>query len=415
MPAPHSHALTAGVARADMPFMPKWWTLAWPGICATIAGVGFARFSYTAIIPFLVSTGQVTAPQADYLGAANLAGYFVGALIAHRLALKAGNSLGIRGAFLFTVLGLALSAFPGGFWWLLPWRFLTGITGGVLMVLSPSFLLLQVPKAVRGRAGGVIYAGVGLGAGLGSLIVAPLASISPILAWLGLTAGAAVVSAASWSRWRGGFAPAKAAQESVHMPLSAILTLPVLLGCAAFAMDGAGFIPHSVFWVDFVARELQLGTRIGSVTWLLFALGAVFGPSLSGALGDRIGLARAYVVVFVVKAIAVALPWQISAVPVLGLSALIVGALTPAMPALFSARITELVPPREQSRAWGWATLSFAVAQAGGAYGLSFAYEQLRTYRPLYLVGALIEAAGAVFAMLALLSFAQPRAHLRQE
>ncbi len=382
--------------------MPSWWTLAWPGICATITGVGFARFSYTAIIPFLVSTGQVTAPQADYLGASNLAGYFVGALVAHRVALRTGSTIGIRGGFAITVLGLGLSAFPGGFWWLMPWRFLTGVTGGVLMVLAPSFLLTQVPPAVRGRTGGVIYAGVGLGAGLGGLIVAPLAALSPILAWLGLTVGAILASAVSWPRWRGGFAPT-AARATAHLGVSrAVVTLPLLFGCLAFATDGAGFIPHSVFWVDFVARELGLGTSVGSLTWLLFGLGAVFGPSLAGALGDRIGLGRAYIVVFAVKAIAVALPWQVSAVPVLALSALIVGALTPAIPALFSARITELVPAREQSRAWGWATLSFAVAQAGGAYGLSFAYEQIGLYRPLYLVGALIEATGAVCAVLAL-------------
>jgi len=360
--------------------------------------VGFARFSYTAIIPFLVGTGEVTAPEADYLGASGLAGYFVGALIAHRVALRTGDGVAIRAGLVLTATALGHSAIPGGFWWLLPWRLLAGVTGGVLMVLVPSYLLIQVPPAVRGRAGGIIYSGVGLGAGLGSLIVAPLAAVSPALAWLGLTAGAVLATTLSWTRWRGASAPhaARAHQEPTR------LTAPLLLGCLAFAADGAGFIPHSVFWVDFVARELGLGTSVGSVTWLLFGLGAVFGPSLAGALGDRIGLGRAYVVVFAIKTVAIALPWRISAPPVLGLSALIVGALTPAIPALLSARMTEIVPARDQSRIWGWATLSFAFAQAGGGYGLSFAYEQIGVYRPLYLVGALIEATGAICAVLAL-------------
>ena len=387
--------------------MPSWWTLAWPGLCASIAGVGFARFSYTAIIPFLIGTGQVTPPEAAYLGAAGLAGYFVGALIAHRLALRTGSALGIRAGLVLTAAGLGLSAVPGGFWWLLPWRGLVGMTGGILMVLAPSFLLTQAPPAVRGRTGGIIYAGVGLGTGLGSLIVPPLASVSPALAWLGLSFGAVLATALSWRRWHGGLALG-APGTTLEAPTA--LTLPLVLGCLAFAADGAGFIPHSVFWVDFVARELGLGTKLGSLTWLLFGLGAVFGPSLAGTLGDRIGLGRAYVVVFVVKAIAVVLPWQSSAVPVLALSSLIVGALTPAIPALFSARVAELVPPRDQSRIWGWATLSFAVAQAGGAYGLSFAYEQIGVYRPLYLVGALIEATGALSAMLAL--FVRPSTHV---
>jgi len=374
--------------------------------------VGFARFSYTAIIPFLISTGQVTPPQAAYLGAAGLVGYFVGALIAHRLALRIGTTLSIRMGLVLTTLGLGLSAAPGGFWWLLPWRGLVGVTGGILMVLAPSFLLTQAPPAVRGRTGGIIYAGVGLGAGLGSVIVAPLGSLSPTLAWLGLSLGSALAAAISWHRWHGGLALGAPGAE-LEAPTS--LTLPLLLGGLAFAADGAGFIPHSVFWVDFVARELGLGTEVGSFTWLLFGLGALFGPSLAGTLGDRIGLGRAYVAAFVVKAIAIVLPWQISAVPVLALSSLIVGALTPALPALLSARVAELVPPRDQSRIWGWATLSFAVTQAGGAYGLSFAYAQIGFYRPLFLVGALIEAAGAVCALLALLTVAQPRARLWQE
>jgi MFS family permease len=361
--------------------------------------VGFARFSYTAIIPFLIGTGQVTPPQAAYLGAAGLVGYLIGALIAHRLALPIGTTLAIRASLVITAAGLGLSAALGGFWWLLPWRGLVGVTGGILMVLAPSFLLTQAKPAVRGRTGGMIYAGVGLGTGLGSLIVAPLASLSPALAWLGLSLGSVLAAAVSWSRWHGGLA---LGAPGVSLAAPTALTLPLILGCLAFAADGAGFIPHSVFWVDFVARELGLGTKVGSLTWLLFGLGAVVGPSLAGTLGDRIGLGRVYVAVFAAKAIAVALPWQFSAVPVLALSALVVGALTPAIPALFSARVAELVPPRDQSRIWGWATLCFAVAQAGGAYGLSFAYEQIGVYRPLYLVGALIEATGAVSAMLAL-------------
>src|SRR4029077_3106909 len=136
--------------------MPSWWSLAWPGICATITGVGFARFSYTAIIPFLVGTGEVTAPEADYLGASGLVGYFLGALVAHRVALRTGDTLAIRAGLVLTAVALGLSALPGAFWWLLPWRLLAGVTGGVLMVLVPSFLLIQVPPAARGRAGGVI-------------------------------------------------------------------------------------------------------------------------------------------------------------------------------------------------------------------------------------------------------------------
>jgi len=380
---------------------PRWWSLAWPGLCATLTGVGFARFSYTALIPFLVGAGEVSATQADYLGAANLAGYFLGAWIASALAQRLGSALCIRGGFVLTALGLGLCVIPGGFWWIAPWRLLTGITGGVLMVLGPSFLLTQAPPAVRGRIGGVIYAGVGLGAGFGSLLVAPLASIGPAWAWAGLALGSALSAAITWTRWHDGFAgAAPGAIRHAKTPI----TLPLLLGGLAFAADGAGFIPHSIFWADFVTRELGRGAAIGNATWLLFGFGAVFGPSLAGALGDRIGLSRALLVVFAIKSIAVAMPFVFTGLPLLAVSVLVVGALTPAIPAVFAGVVAEQVPARDQARLWGLATLGFGVAQAAGGWAFSYAYSLTDRYQPLYLAGGAIEALGAICALVAILT-----------
>ncbi|MGE5202820.1 MAG: YbfB/YjiJ family MFS transporter [Acidobacteriota bacterium] len=379
---------------------PRWWTLAWPGLCATLTGVGFARFSYTALIPFLVNSGAVSAAQADYLGAANLAGYFLGAWVASALAARFGTAPCIRASFILTTLGLALCVLPGGFWWIAPWRLLTGITGAVLMVLGPSFLLVQASPAERGRAGGVIYAGVGLGAGFGSLLVAPLASIGPAWAWAGLALAAAIATGITWAKWDN---PAGLRPRPAKAGAGTRITLPLFLGGLAFTMDGAGFVPHSIFWADFVTRELGQGAAIGNATWLLFGLGAVFGPSLAGALGDRIGLSRALLAVFVVKAVAVALPYGITTLPALSLSVLVVGALTPAIPAVFAGVIAGQVPASDQARLWGFATLGFGLAQAGGGWAFSFSYSAIGRYQPLYLAGGLIEAIGAACALAAML------------
>ena len=389
--------------------LPRWWSLAWPGLCATLTGVGFARFSYTALIPFLVQSGVVSSTQADYLGATNLAGYFMGAWMASLLARRLGAALSIRGSFLLTALGLGLCVIPGGFWWIAPWRLLTGITGGVLMVLGPSFLLTQAPPAVRGRTGGAIYAGVGLGAGLGSLAVAPLAAITPAWAWGGLALGSLLAAAVTWGRWHDGVA--RAAPGAVHH-VRAPITVPLLFTGLAFAVDGAGFIPHAIFWADFVTHELGRGAAIGNATWLLFGFGAIFGPSLAGALGDRIGLSRALLVAFMVKSIAVAMPVAFTSVPLLAISVLVVGALTPAMPALCAGVVAEQVPPRDQARLWGLATLGFGVAQAGGGWAFSYAYSLIGRYQPLYLAAAVIEALGAACAFAAIVATKRKKAAL---
>lgn len=176
----------------------------------------------------------------------------------------------------------------------------------------------------------------------------------------------------------------------------------------AFGMDGIGFVPHNLFWVDYIARSLGLGTGLGAAQWLLLGLGAAFGPALAGRIGDGIGLGRALILAFAVKSLVVGLPGLVTTLPLLALSSLLVGALTPGIAALCAAQMIVLAPAGLQTRAWGFATLVFGLFQALGAYAMAVAYDLLHDYAPLYLAGAGFEALGAFFALLALIPAAKP-------
>src|SRR5262245_39046677 len=62
------------------------WRATLAGLCASLVGIGLARFAYTPLIPVLVTEQWFAPSQAVYLGAANLAGYLVGALGARRMS-----------------------------------------------------------------------------------------------------------------------------------------------------------------------------------------------------------------------------------------------------------------------------------------------------------------------------------------
>ena len=132
-------------------------------MCALLAGIGLARFAYTPLLPALVTAGWLAPADAAYLGAANLLGYLAGALIARWAARRMKLPPLLRAMMLATALSLLLSALPLGFFWLLPWRIVTGIAGAFLMVLAPPAALAHVPHERRGLAGGIILTGVGLG------------------------------------------------------------------------------------------------------------------------------------------------------------------------------------------------------------------------------------------------------------
>jgi predicted MFS family arabinose efflux permease len=125
-----------------------------------------------------------------------------------------------------------------------------------------------------------------------------------------------------------------------------------------------------------VARGLGQGIAAGSRYWILYGLGAIVGPLVTGHLGDRSGFGPALRAAFLIEAAAVLLPTVSTAPASLIVSSIVVGGFTPGIVPLVLGRIHELVPhSSEQQRAtWSHATTSFALFQAAAAYGFSWIY-----------------------------------------
>ena len=371
-----------------------WFTAALPGFAAVFVGVGLGRFAYTPLVPFLVQDG-IGPVAANYAGAVNLTGYFLGAAFAYRIGALVGPGRAVRIALVLTLLSFLACAAPLGFAWLAFWRLIAGVTGAVLMILGTSLILNRVAAGVRGRVAGVVMTGVGLGVVLASVVIVPLADHGVRFVWFALAGLSLIATAASWHAWHDGPValpgPAPGAAPRRFGPV--ILLIVIAYGC-----DGAGFVPHTIFWVDYVARVLGLGAVWGSLSWLGFGLGAMVGPVAVGALADRLGLGRTLVLAFLTKGLAIALAIVTVDPLALTLSAFLVGALSPGLTTLISARLHELVGRQSHGKAWGLATLSFSAAQAAGGLGMSSAFAALQSYTPIYGAGALLEAAGFALA-----------------
>lgn len=369
------------------------------GFGALLLGLGLARFGYTPLIPVLIQDGWLSAGAAAYLGATNLFGYVAGSLLATTLARIVPAPRLIRASMLLSAVSLMACALPWGFVWFAPWRFLAGFTGGLLMVGAIPLILSRAPLAQRGRSNGIIFTGVGTGIITAGMLVPALASFGPAPTWIGMGLLALVIARLTWKQWDGdtalppppqGEAPARA------------FTLPVALLLVAYTLDAAGFVPHTVFLADYVARGLDRGVAAGGFYWVLFGVGAISGPLLVGFAAERFGFYRSIVVVLTIKSFAIAIP-LVSQHPVaLAVSAVTVGAMTPGISALASGRVVELVGFAAHRKVWGWLTAGFAGASAGVGYLFSYLFDRTHSYDLLFALGA-----GGVFAAMLLTIFAR--------
>jgi predicted MFS family arabinose efflux permease len=369
---------------APHPASPWRGTLA--GFSASLVGIGLARFAYTPLLPAIVGAHWFDASRAAYLGAANLAGYLAGAIFGRTLAAKTSTRSTLRAMMLLASIAFFACAWPLSFSWFFAWRFLSGVAGGALMVLAAPTVLAHVPPARRGLAGGVIFMGVGVGIVASGTLVPLLLQQGLGQTWLGLGVIALLLTAIAWRGWPTENASVASVAEHHHsLPNGTLKALYV-----EYALNAAGWVPHMIFLVDFVARGLGQGLQTGAQYWVLFGIGATIGPLLAGGLADRVGFGRALRVSFIIEAIAVAVPAFAPGSPWLMASSVTVGAFVTGTVPLVLGRVQEILVrhPARQSAAWQTATVGFALFQAVAAYGLSFLFSYSGgNYSLLFLIG----------------------------
>ena len=369
--------------------------LAGPGLCgmaATLTGVGIGRFAYVAILPLLVQQAWFSRTAAGYLGAANLAGYFLGIGLAAWLSRYWSAGRMVRLSMLLCALSFFSCGWQGGgLPWFLFWRTVAGACGAILMVQAPVLILPRTPVARRGRVGGVIFSGVGLGIVASATVVPSLMEYGLALTWLILGAICLLLTVLTWNRWQAAPAPSLPAR-----PARSRLPAPVVLLVAAYALNAVGYLPHTLFWADYITRELQRPLAQAGFFWACFGAGAACGPYLAGALADRIGLSTTLFIAFALKAIGVALPLVANGTPALLVSSVLVGFFSPGIVGAASSYALEIGGAGHHRRYWTAMNFWFSLAQAGAASVMVSIMSARQSYAVLFSIS------GAALALSAL-------------
>lgn len=381
---------------------PVGWRLPLAGAVALLLGVGLGRYAFTPLITPLVEQHWFSDAQTARLGAINLLGYLFGAASAHRSGRRFGERRTIAVCLITVVASLFACALDWGMAWYAPWRLVAGWAAATLTIVVTPAIMARMPARARPGASAVIFTGIGVGTIASSLIVPWLADAGIAVAWCAVGLFGAAMAAWSWfAVWRGLSAlPAPATNQTARArPVAAVPWLAITLIVVAYGLSSAGYVPHSLYWVDYIARELGRGLASGSAYWLVLGIGGVIGPAAAGLTAARLGFRPALVSAFALMTVATALPLGSTQPWALLLSSLFVGAMVPAIITLTAGAVVDLAPSGRQQQIWGWATLSFAGTQAIGGFAMARLYEQLGRYIDLIGIGAAILVIGSLCAI----------------
>jgi predicted MFS family arabinose efflux permease len=344
------------------------------GLCASLIGVGLARFSYTPLVPALIAQHWFSEAAVVYLSAANLAGYLVGAISGRTLGARASNTFVLRATQLVVAAAFIACAFPLSIPWFFVWRFLSGVAGGAIIVLVAATLLPSVPREREGAASGAIFLGVGVGiAASGTLVPALLAYAGLRETWIALGVLSLLLTLANWTAWPPGKKPARARTEAQETHGANSRKGSSTLLDIVYALMAVGLVSPMLFLVDYVTRGLSLGARDAAVIWIVYGIGSMCGPPAYGWLSDRLGATPAIRVTLTLQAAALLGLTSLHGPVVLGVLAFVIGSFPPGIAPLVLGWLREIYPndAARQNAKWSRATVAFAAAQAAAAYAYS--------------------------------------------
>lgn len=371
----------------------RWIFAALAGLASCLVGIGIARFAYSPLLPMVIKAGWFEAADAAYLGAANLAGYLVGAAGARMVGARMATHKLVPLMMILCGLSFATCAFPAPFAWFCAWRFIGGAAGGVIMVLTASLVLANVPPERRGIAGGIMFTGVGMGIALGGVLVPSLAGFELGVTWTTLGAACLIVTVAALPLWKRMADPhiGDAAEPAGIAPDTA----PLHAHYAIYALAAIGLVAPMVFLADYAARGLHMGVEGAGLTWVVFGIGGLFGAIAAGRLADAIGFRRAFIIVIAIEIVAVAAIPFAGTGPAFWLGALVTGVLVPGIVPLAAGRSHILAgrDPARRQRAWSRATVAFSLGQAAAGYALSYLYELTERHDLLFFASAAVAVA----------------------
>jgi predicted MFS family arabinose efflux permease len=378
---------------------PAWRRVAIGGGGGMFVGIGLGRFSYTAMVPALISSGELTALEAGRVGTLNIAGFAFGALISVPLRARLKEYPTLVTAILLSVLALIASAAPLGFAWLGFWRCVVGATAGIIMVLSLALIAATAPAARRPVAASFVFAGVGLAILSAGTLVPLLLRLGLPAAWLGL--GGCAIGAAAAAIWGWRAAPVQHAPPVARptmgpaagtaSPWNLSLRL-LLLGHFCFSM---AIVPHTLYWVDYIARGLGQGIGEGGFHWSVVGIASILGPWVAAWIGLILGTAWALPVSFLALGIGIAAPILSSATIVLLSSSLLFGA-QPGLSALMAARTRDLADADHMPRLMRAMILFSALGAVAAGFVLPQLYEATHSHVLIFALGGASMILGAV-------------------
>jgi len=373
------------------------------GLLGVFACLGLARFAFGMVLPDMQLNLGMNATQAGIVGSANFVGYFLGLFVVGRWYGHYGPKRLISRALATQGVAMLLMALSTHYLIAASFFVVSGFFGALANIGIMTYIAQSVPSYVKGRATGIVVAGIGFAIILSGIVTPTVALFvqNPwriswgIFAILVFIAG--IISLIK-------IAPKSLSQSSAHQTNDSLSLKTILKTCAfwqtgiLFFIFGMCAIMFMTFFVAALEESWQVNEQISGIFWAILGVSSLFSGPLFGMASDKFGRHVTLGVLFGLQGIAhllIALN-----VPFLGIfvSAMIFGLSTWAVPSIMATLSSELFGSSHTARILALVTLFFGIGQMIGPLVAGILRDLTGDYSLAFTISAILLWIGVIIA-----------------
>lgn len=269
-------------------------------IAATYA---FGVYLFPTLLPDMRSALSLSYTEAGWITGLAQVGFLAGAFASASLVRILGAVRLILASVLACCIGLALMPLAAGAVQMALIMVVTGCAAATVWVPMVAVVQGGIPQQHQGKVLGLISSGTAYGLFLNGFSVPALLPLGGWkLAWLFSSALAFLLLA--WGTWRLRVGEVHAGQKDAgHAGWGSVLRDPMaIVVVALMLLNGLACMPTMNYLMSFVREEIGYSVESAGWVWSTIGFTGMFGGFVMGALADRITVARALNLTYVLLA-----------------------------------------------------------------------------------------------------------------
>ncbi len=382
-------------------------------IMVVTGALGFARFGYSMILPFMKEGLSLTYTQMGLLATGNLIGYFIFSIIGGWFATRYSSKKVISSSLMLAGITMILTGFSKNFYQALLFRTATGIGSGGSNVPVMGLLSSWFTSRRRGMASGFAVGGSGIGLLLtGYLVPRWVSNYGPRgwrMSWIYLGAAVILIGVVAWIFLRDrpaevGLKPiggVPKGDEKINNPGFGELCRNKSLWhlAAIYFTFGFSYIIYATFFAAYIIKERHMHSGLAGNLLSLIGILSIVSGLMWGSISDIIGRKFGFALVSFFQGLSYLIFTLNIGASSFYISAAMFGLTAWSIPAIMAAACGDYCGAKMAPAALGFVTFIFGIGQMISPSIAGYLTDTMGSFNPAFILACLMAWLGTIISL----------------